>query len=307
VWQAASGHELYTLKGHARGIRSVAFSPDGRRIVTGSDDNTAKVWEAGGGQELLTLKGHTAPITCVSCSPDGQRIATGSGDRTATVWLAAAAEQVAAWQAEERTGAQNVALLQRDATAEQQRQQIAREGYEGSIKRWLILAPISLSGQGPLAGLDSEQVEGEGHLRPKAGDVKFLVSNRGLRWQESVSGDYVIDFNMFLERVTPWSVAYAVCYVWSEAEQRGLRMLVGSSDEAKVYLNGEQVYKYQFPRSFVADQDMAPDITLNPGRNVLVFKVVNEVRDWKGSIRLTDAQGNPVKGIRVTIDPDAKD
>ena len=103
------------------------------------------------------------------------------------------------------------------------------------------------------------------------------------------------------------SVAYAVCYIRSEIEQRGLQMLVGSDDEAKVYLNGEQVHKYPGVRSFVADQDMVPDITLSRGLNVLVFKVVNEGSDWLGSIRFTDAQGNPVKGIKVTLNPDAKD
>ena len=50
-----------------------------------------------------------------------------------------------------------------------------------------------------------------------------------------------------------------------------------------------------------------PDIALNAGLNVLVFKVVNEVGLWQGSIRFTDANGNPVKGIKVTLDPEAKD
>jgi tetratricopeptide (TPR) repeat protein len=45
LWEAASGEELLTLKGHSDQIEAVAFSPDGQRIVTGSDDGTAKVWE----------------------------------------------------------------------------------------------------------------------------------------------------------------------------------------------------------------------------------------------------------------------
>ena len=48
-----------TLVGHTGEVWSAAFSPDGKRIVTGSWDRTAKVWDAGTGQELLTLKGHT--------------------------------------------------------------------------------------------------------------------------------------------------------------------------------------------------------------------------------------------------------
>jgi hypothetical protein len=84
-------------------------------------------------------------------------------------------------------------------------------------------------------------------------------------------------------------------------------MLVGSNAEAKVYLNGKQVHKYPFGRGFVADQDIVPDMPLNAGLNVLVFKMVNEIDRSQGSIRFTDVQGNPVSGLRVTLDPDAKD
>ena len=54
----------------------MAFSPDGRRIVSGSYDKTVKVWDAATGQEMLTLKGHTA-VYSVAFSPDGRRIARG--------------------------------------------------------------------------------------------------------------------------------------------------------------------------------------------------------------------------------------
>ena len=59
----------------------MAFSPDGKRIVTGSGDQTVKVWDADTGQEVLTLKGHTAQVTSVAFSPDGKRIVSGSGTR----------------------------------------------------------------------------------------------------------------------------------------------------------------------------------------------------------------------------------
>ena len=85
-----AGRELLTLKGHSGAIDSVAFSPDGQRIVTGSADHTAKVWDAASGRELLTLKGHSGHVLAVAFSPDGQRILTGSRDGTARVWEAAA-------------------------------------------------------------------------------------------------------------------------------------------------------------------------------------------------------------------------
>ena len=64
---------------------SVAFSPDGKRVLTGSIDKTARVWDAETGQEKAVLMGHT-PVTSVAFSPDGKRILTGSDDKTARVW-----------------------------------------------------------------------------------------------------------------------------------------------------------------------------------------------------------------------------
>jgi WD40 repeat protein/serine/threonine protein kinase len=312
VWDAASGRELLTLKGHSNWVLGAAFSPDGQRIVTGSDDNTAKVWEAATGRELLTLKGHSGGVMSVAFSPDGQRIVAGSRDHTARVWEAATGQQVAAWQEEERAAAQYLAALERERTAEQERQTAEQERQRlararNSIKQWLILAPIALAaGQSGAEGLDIEQIEGEGQLRPKAGEARS-VGGGELKWREVALTNEVVDFNALLGQETTQSVAYAVCYLRSEAEQRGLQMLVGSDDEAKVYLNGKQVYKSPIPRPFVAEEGKVPDIALNVGLNVLVFKVVNEALDWKGSIRLTDAQGNPVKGIKATLDREAKD
>ena len=85
-WQRQMHLDLRTLHGHSGGVRSVAFSPDGQRIVTGSLDGTAKAWEAATGKELVTFKGHRAGIASVAFAPDGQRIATGSDDGTVKVW-----------------------------------------------------------------------------------------------------------------------------------------------------------------------------------------------------------------------------
>jgi WD40 repeat protein len=95
VWDALTGERLLTLTGHSDGVWSVAFSPDGTRLLTSARaaDGTARIWEATSGQELLVLRGHTGTIVQATFSPDGRRVATASRDGTARVWDAATGQE----------------------------------------------------------------------------------------------------------------------------------------------------------------------------------------------------------------------
>ena len=67
-------------------LHSAVFSPDGRRVLTASDDNTARLWEAESGKLLATFQGHTDGVYSAVFSPDGRRVLTASGDKTARLW-----------------------------------------------------------------------------------------------------------------------------------------------------------------------------------------------------------------------------
>jgi WD40 repeat protein len=93
VWDAVSGKELPSLKGHAGAVTGVACSPDGRRLASSSWDGTVRLWDATTGYELFSLQAHKNSVDGVAFSPDGQRLAS-AGDETVRVWDAATRKEL---------------------------------------------------------------------------------------------------------------------------------------------------------------------------------------------------------------------
>jgi hypothetical protein len=174
---------------------------------------------------------------------------------------------------------------------------------EGFIRNWLVLAPLPYGeAQNGTEALGKQQVADEAKLQPKEGD-KVKVGDQELTWKKVEMDSPLLDINKVLGQQTEDSVGYAVCYVVADEELKDLILKTGSDDQAKVYLNGKEVFKHEEARAADRDQDSTPDITLKKGVNVVVFKIVNEKLGWEGYLRFTDKDGNPVKNLKVQLKP----
>jgi WD40 repeat protein len=85
---------LHTFKGHTKYVSSVAISPDGQTLVSGSDDHTIKLWNLPTGQVAHTLTNHTEAVFSIAISPDGQTLVSASSDHTIKIWALSSGKEL---------------------------------------------------------------------------------------------------------------------------------------------------------------------------------------------------------------------
>ena len=177
----------------------------------------------------------------------------------------------------------------------------AKPDDEGFIRDWLMLAPAPITDSGA-DEIDKKQIPEEAALQPKAGE-KQKVGDKELTWKAIQAKEYGVDLNKTLGTDNENVVGYLVAYVFCDKAMPDVTLLMGSNDQGKVYLNGKEVVKNTEGRTLDKDSDKAEKLTLNKGRNTIVFKVINESNNWEGCLRFKDKDGKPVTNFVVKTAP----
>ena len=311
VWDTSTGRKSFVFNRHRKQVMSVAFMGD-ERIVSGSDDGTVKVWNAFDGSELLTLDDHGEAVEAIAVSPDGRRIAAAGRASHVTIWEAATSAQVDNWVSNREASEQVLVRVEAEQRAAAEKRFEDQRYDDGAVKKWLLLAPIPIASinqtvayEPAVSVFHQEQVPNEAELAPWEGKRED-IGGLGLVWREIQLDDYLIDFNLHAGANTEWCIAYAACYIQSATDRNDVSLMVGSDDQSKVFLNGKQVHSREVSNTYTPDQMITRNLQLEAGTNVLLFKIMNNNNQWEGSIRLAHESGQPLRGIKVTLDPNSQ-
>ena len=310
------------LRGHIGPVGVSSFSPDGRRIVTASDDNTARVWDSETGEEIVLLKAHSGSVYSASFSPDGRRIVTASADNTARLWDAESGKEIAqlkahsgkVWTASFSPDGRRMATASFDATArvwdtESGEEIVLLKAHSGSVYS-VSFSPdgrriVTASADNTARLWDAESGKGIALLKAHSGSVYGVSfspdgcqvvtasADKTARLWDAESGKE----NALLEAhaETVWSVSFSPDGRW---------IVTASVDNTARVWNaesGKQIALLKGHLGWVYGASFSPD-----GRRIVTASVDGSARVWDAKsgkeISLLQAHAGGVRGASFSPD-----
>lgn len=305
LWDAQSGELLRTLHGHTSEPSQLVWNPEGRRLASVGRDDQIKLWSAESDREILSLESRQSRLTSLSWSPDGSAIATAGEDRIVKIHDASTGYLIGRspkllGELDRRpnlVAGANAFLLRAQVYQGLLDWTHTGENLAEYLKLaslpWIVLdAYVSKPYHVPNAGLFVSDDEETAIVHSAE-----LPSNASAWRRLDDSHQGVIDLSACINGRNDTSV-YVLFPVFTAAEQPA-SILLGSDDDARVWLNQKMVYEFVGSRSAQPDQDIIP-IRFKVGWNWILVEVANRTGDHGLYLRLS--QSNP----KVTTTDEAK-
>ena len=177
---------------------------------------------------------------------------------------------------------------------------------QGFIQQWLILDPISASGDTQTAvqrTVKTEHFANELTMLPKKGD-KVDASGRQLTWHAVETDEYNVNLYYFASEIGTncnnalfWVVAYINC----PEEVKDARLAVGTNSASVWWVNGKEVVGIYGNRCTVIDDGVSKRLTLKKGMNVIRGGIINASGAADFCARILDSEGKPLKGYTISL------
>lgn len=284
-------HQQNQLNGHQRGVNSVDFSPDGKRIITASDDGTARLWDLSG-KQLVEFKGHQKPIRSVSFSLDGQHIATASADGTARLWDLNGKQLV---EFKEHQGEVNSVSISPDG------KHLATAGDDGTTRLWNLSGKLLVEFERHPALVKSVSFSPDGQHIATAGDkgTVRLWNLKGQLLQEFIGHQHQCRV-MDLSDCRIMSVRFS---------PDGQRLVTGGYDKTiRLWdLKGKQLKQWNSDQGAVLSISFSPDgqRLASTGDNGIThlwdLKQAQKLEEFRGNI-----EGNRPWVMSASFSPDGQ-
>jgi WD40 repeat protein/predicted Ser/Thr protein kinase len=308
VWDPATGEAPSILHGHTTHIARVAWSPDGSRLASVGRDGTLKVWDVATGKEALTLTGHVGQVNAVVWSEDGAALISAGEDRQIRLhdatkgYFAARARQLlttidqrlnddpsrpADWKLRAEVDAR-----QREWTSAAQD---AQKYLSKDPRSTWFIPDCWVAGPYPQDFSRSCLPEQVGFFDSE--ELEQTVEISKVNWQTENNNDHdIIDLGSVVDRRTNVS-AYALFPVYSIRTQQ-VAILLGSTDQARLWCNGDLLHESLRPRDATPEEDAIP-ATLKPGWNALLVRVASGTGSHALYFRLSNSESDLAR-VRTT-------